>query len=429
MNRLSRLKEILWIISMFGLVAIITRLLGGLGGATDLSDSMPWGLWKILNMVAGVALSTGGFTLACIVYIFNIKKYKPVLKPAILIACLGYGASCFALFLDIGLPHTIWHAIIYWNHHSFLFEVAWCVMLYFTVTLIEVAPVVLEKYNYQWIIKILHSVSIPIVIIGITLSSLHHTSLGSLFLVMPARLHDLWFTTFLPVHFFLSAVGAGIMTVVFVTLAYSYFFNKKEDIPMLTGLAQISSVVLGIYFITKIADLAVRGKLSLIFAGTYESYFFILEMLTAVFIPVILVAIPSVRKTTGGLLAASGSAIIGLLINRMNVGIVGLLRTSDVSYFPSLAEISLSLGIISSACLVFIFMIENFKVFEFTQEKEHTLALGLDSHKRSFTKAWSQSFISDQATYIFIGGHIDTSCGRTFWNKNNLWNFTRTNSC
>jgi Ni/Fe-hydrogenase subunit HybB-like protein len=395
LHKLIRLKEVLWIFSMLGMVAIIARLWGGLGVSTGLSDAMPWGIWKILNMIAGVALATGGFTVACTVYIFNIKKYKPVLKPAILLAFLGYGASCFALFLDIGLPHTIWHSLIYWNHHSFLFEVAWCVMLYFTVTSIELSPVVLEKFGLERITKLVHRFSIPVVIVGITLSTLHHTSLGSLFLVMPARLHDLWFTSMLPVLFFLSAVGAGMMMLVFACLAYSYFFEKSANMAALTGLSRMSATVLVILLIVKISDLVVRGSFGAVFAGGYESYFFILEVALGILIPVILVAIPAVRNNLGGLAIASGSAVLGLVLNRINVGIVGLMRTSDVFYFPTLTEFCLSIGIFSAAALVFVYMVQYFDVFEREEEENETEAvINLKHHGQA--KTWRRRRINER---------------------------------
>jgi len=371
---LARLKEVLWVVAVFGAVAIVARLLGGLGAVTDLSDAMPWGMWKILNMVAGVALATGGFALAATVYIFKLEKYRPVIKPAIAVAFLGYGSSCFALFLDIGLPHAIWKPIVFWNHHSFLFEVAWCVMLYFSVTILELAPTVLEKYGFEKWIGLLHKVSIPIVIVGITLSSLHHTSLGSLFLVMPARLHPLWFTSWLPVLFILSAVGAGIFMVVLVSLAYARLYGRPLQLPVLTGLSTAAAVILGLYLVAKAADLVLRHQTGLLLSGQWEVGFFAAEVVLGAVLPILLVAIPATRKSPTGLAVASVSAVIGLVLYRLNVGVTGLLRTSEVAYFPSLTEISLSLGLIAMAGLVLIYLVENYRVFENTPAKTHLVS-------------------------------------------------------
>ncbi|MCG6914621.1 polysulfide reductase NrfD, partial [bacterium BMS3Abin03] len=198
-NKAKTLKDILCFFIFFGLVAGIFRLWFGLGATTNLTDSVPWGLWKVLNMIAGVALSTCGFTIGFLVYVLKIEKFKPLVKPAILVAFLGYGSSCFALLFDIGQPYRFWHPLFMWNEHSFLFEVFWCVMLYFSVTFIELMPNILEKYKLKKTVGFLHKITIGIVIIGISLSTLHHSSLGSLFLITPYRLSELWYSSLLPV--------------------------------------------------------------------------------------------------------------------------------------------------------------------------------------------------------------------------------------
>jgi len=395
-NKLSRLKEVLWIVAMFGLVAIIARIFGGLGASTNLSDSMPWGLWKILNMVAGAALATGGFTLALIVHIFKIEKYKPLMRPAILIAFLGYGSSLFALLWDIGLPHVFYSPFFNWNHHSFLFEVFWCVSLYFTVTALELAPIIFEQYRAEKIVTWLHRISTPIIILGITFSTLHHTSLGSLFLVMPTRLHELWFTSWIPVLFILSAIGAGMMMVVFVRLAYSYFFDKKENMTVVSGLSRIAAGVLGIYFIVKIADLVYHGKVGLLFSGQWESYVFVAELLLSVIIPIIIVAIPRFRSSKRSLVCASGSAVLGLAMNRVDVGIIGLIRTSETAYFPSFLEFSLSFGVIAAALLVMIYVVENFQVMPELPEKL-SQNVGIRPRTDKISEMWARSFLNDRA--------------------------------
>ncbi|MBN1608756.1 MAG: polysulfide reductase NrfD [Polyangiaceae bacterium] len=375
MTALSRLKELLWILATVGVVAIVVRLLGGLGAVTDLSDTMPWGMWKIFNMVAGVAIATGGFALAATVYVFKLERFRPVLKPAVVIAFLGYGSSCFALVMDIGLPHAFYKPIIFWNHHSFLFEVAWCVMLYFSVTALEVAPTVLEQHGLHKLVRLLHRVTLPLVIVGITLSSLHHTSLGSLFVAMPARLHPLWFTSWLPWLFILSAVGSGIFMVIAVTLAYGRLYRRPVDLSMLGRLGSAGAVILGLYLIGKILDLVLRGELRALVSGQWEEGFFVAELLLGAVIPIVLVALPRARRSAAGLATAACSAVAGTLLNRLNVGITGLVRTAGASYFPSLAEIALSVGAFAAAALVFFYLVENYRVFENTPAREHLAAL------------------------------------------------------
>jgi len=368
MNKVSRLKEILWIVAMFGLVALVLRTFLGLGATTNLTDAMPWGLWKIFNMVAGVALATGGFAMACVVYVLHLKKYQSLMKPAIVVAFLGYGVSCFSLMWDIGLPHRIWHPIMpwMWNHHSFLFEVAWCVMLYFTVSFIELSPTVLEKFPWtEKITHFLHRWSVPLVIFGITLSTLHHTSLGSLFLVAPARLHPLWYSgDWLPFQFITSAVGAGMMTVVLVALAYAYFYNKEADRPALEGISKASAVILAIFLALRVAELTIHRKWGIVFSGQWESYVFGVEFITQTIIPIVIITLPRLRKSVWGLATAGLFATFGLSMHRLDTGITGFVRWLDTPYFPSVAEFAFSLGVYAAAGLIFIFLAENFDVFE-----------------------------------------------------------------
>jgi Ni/Fe-hydrogenase subunit HybB-like protein len=387
-------KDILWTIALFGLVAGIFRLWFGLGATTNLSDAMPWGLWKVLNMIAGVALATSGFTVGFLVYVLKLKQFKPLVKPAILVAFLGYGSSCLALLFDIGLPQRFWHPIVMWNEHSFLFEVFWCVMLYFTVTAVELSPTILRKLGAENLSHWLHRIAFGVVILGISLSSLHHSSLGSLFLVTPLRLHPLWFSQFLPWFFIISAMGAGMMFIILVRIAYAYLYDPEPVfgidrferhgrgglpcsirsngsfnsagpvMPMLSRLATIAAGVLTVYFILKVAELLASGSSSYLAAGTWESWLFAFELFLAVILPVGLVVIPRSRRSPYGLLAASASASLGLALNRVDVGILGYFHDAVSPYIPSLSEWALSIGVVAGATLVFFAVAEYFPIFD-----------------------------------------------------------------
>jgi len=393
-SRVRWIKDLLWLFVLFAAVAALFRLWFGLGATTNLSDAFPWGLWKILNMVGGVALSTGGFTVGFLVYVLKLDRYKPLVKPAILIAFLGYGSSCFALLFDIGLPHRFWHPILMWNETSFLFEVFWCVLLYFTVTVIETSPTILERWGFRESRRFLHRIAPFVVFIGISLSSLHHSSLGSLFLVTPQRLYPLWYSSLLPIFFFTSAVGGGLMVVVLAGLLYARWYDPEpiygtaragqaplvcalngqrvsgeakltpgKELYRLTGLASISSFVLGIYLLTKIADLILSQKVAVLLSWTWESWLYFGELLIAALIPIVLVAIPTTRNSPKWLGVAAWSAAAGLALNRLNVGIFGYFRDAGAVYFPSLLEWALSLGVVAGGVLVFMFCAENFSFF------------------------------------------------------------------
>ncbi|MGD8867496.1 MAG: polysulfide reductase NrfD [Gemmatimonadales bacterium] len=393
-SRIRNLKDILWALTLAGLVAGVFRLWYGLGATTNLSDAVPWGLWKILNMVAGVAISTSGFTVGFLVYVLRLERFRPLMKPAILVAFLGYGCSCLALLFDIGLPHRFWHPFVMWNEHSFLFEVFWCVSLYFTVTAIELAPLVFDKLRAEKAARFLHRIAFGVVVLGISLSSLHHSSLGSLFLVTPQRLHPLWYSPLLPLFFILSAIGAGLMFVVLIRFVHAYLYdpdavfgdNQAErrplalrqagdagnergkmagrDMPMLTALASVATLVLGAYLVLQLHGLGGRGSWEALVAGTWESWLFGIEILLTAAIPILLVWLPGTRGLPLPLGLAAFSASAGLALNRMNVGIFGYFRDAGSVYFPSLVEWALSLGVVAAAGLAFLAFVEKCPVFE-----------------------------------------------------------------
>ena len=394
-NKIRVLKDILWIIALSGLVAALFRLIFGLGETTNLTDGVPWGFWKVFNMIAGVALSTSGFTVGFLVYVLRIKQFKPFLKPSILIAFLGYGCSCAALLFDIGLPFRFWHPIFMWNINSFLFEVFWCVMLYFTVTAIELAPIIFEKFKFEKLVKFLHGIAIVVVIIGISLSSLHHSSLGSLFLVSPQRLHALWYTPRLPLLFILSAMGGGIMFLAFVRIIWAWLYNPGPvfgfasnyktdtiqdsrgevcaitthrqpgtDMSAISRFAMIGAGILSVYLIIKIVDLYILGAWRDLFAGTPESFLYIIELGLGVLAPLIIMFSGKLRRHPVPIGLAGGLASFGLVLNRLNAGIFGYFRDAHEIYFPSLTEWALGFGVIAAAALVFMVISESMPIFD-----------------------------------------------------------------
>jgi Ni/Fe-hydrogenase subunit HybB-like protein len=394
-HKTRHIKDILWVIALAGLVAAIFRLWYGLGATTNLTDDMPWGLWKVFNMVAGVALSTSGFTVGLLVYVLRLERFRPYMKPAILIAFLGYGCSCTALLFDIGLPQRFWHPIFMWNEHSFLFEVFWCVLLYFTVTSIELLPTILERFRSDKIVRWLHRIAFGVVVIGISLSSLHHSSLGSLFLVTPTRLHPLWYSSWLPIFFILSAMGGGIMVVVLSRILYARWYDPEpvfgpqqtrimgqtcvisdpltgvrphvvrgRAMTSLTQLGIIGASIMGLYLVLKVVDLTRLGNWSALFAGTWEGWLYGLELVVTAILPILLLAIPHTRRSPAGLGIAAFSAAFGLVLNRMDVGIFGYFHNSVEIYFPSLVEWSLGIGVVAAAALVFLYLSETFAIFD-----------------------------------------------------------------
>ena len=175
--------------------------------ATNLSDEFPWGIWIGFDVLCGVGLAAGGFTLVATVHIFNIERYKPILRPAILTAFLGYLLVTAALLLDIGRPWAIWHPLVMWNHHSVMFEVAWCVTSTPLFWRSNSLPMLLERLGWKAPLKVIHAISVPLMILGVILSTLHQSSLGTVYLIVPEKMHPLWYSPMLPLFFFVSLRG------------------------------------------------------------------------------------------------------------------------------------------------------------------------------------------------------------------------------
>ena len=187
-GKLTTGRAILYVILVLGLISAVVRLFFGLGATTNLNDAYPWGLWISFDILSGVALAGGGFTMAATIYIFNLKKFEPLLRPAKLSAFIGYLVFVVGLFFDLGQPWRLWHPMVMWNPHSVLFEVSWCVMLYTTVLGVDIFIMALERWQkYEWV-AFLRNIYLVLVVAGVMLSTLHQSSLGALYLLMPEKM-------------------------------------------------------------------------------------------------------------------------------------------------------------------------------------------------------------------------------------------------
>lgn len=352
------------IIIAAGLYSTYLRFTGGLAASTNLSDEFPWGLWIGFDILVGVGLAAGGFTICAITHIFNIEKYKPLARPAILTAFLGYLLVIFGLMYDLGKPYNIWHAIIYWNPRSVMFEVAWCVMLYTTVLFLEFLPIPLEKFGMKKLLGFMKKIGIPIMITGVILSTLHQSSLGSLFLIIPQKMYPLWYSGLLPVYFFISAVGAGLTMVIFEAYLSARAFNKGIEADLLSRVGLYSVIILMIGFIIRLIDLTISGNAKLLFTINNYALLFYLEVLIGILIPFGLLIQKRIRENRRWLYASAIMVISGFLLNRLNVSITSVTPEAGLSYFPSIYEISVTLMLVTLGLWAFKVIAKNFPVFE-----------------------------------------------------------------
>jgi len=374
------IKDGLWAIALAGLAASITRFTHGLGSATGLNDSAPWGLWIAFKLVF-VAIAGGGFTLAGMVYIFHLERYRPILRRAILIALLGYGSFIVSLIFDLGLPWHIYMPILNWQHHSVMFEIAWCVMLYFSVLVLEFSPAILEHpwFSYKifkTLLHWLHRLTLPLVIAGIILSTLHQSSLGSLFLIMPHRVHPLWYSPWIPYMFFTSAIAAGMLALIVEGFIVEHWFKQGMHFDLLTSLGKGAILPLGLYLALRLSDLWIRRVLPGVIDGSLQSFLFLTEILLGGIFPVILLSIKKIRQTREGLLTSAILGILGVMCQRMSLSMFTMFRAEGTSYIPSLGETAIAFAIPAAAVLLYLFFAENLSIVGEQAETSESEVLG-----------------------------------------------------
>ncbi len=333
-------------------VVVVYRLLFGLGAATHLSDIWPWGFWIGMDVLGGVAMAAGGFIIAGAVYILNWKKYKVIVRPSILNAFFGYVLAATSITLDIGVPWRIWHPIVMWQINSIMFIVAIHVVLYTSTLATESSPMVFEKLKMTGAYRAVSKIMVPIVLFGVLLSTLHQSSLGAVYLIVPTKLSPLWYSKSLPYMFLISAVLMGLSMVSFETILSSRIFKHKIPMDVITGLARGSLIVAVIYFAIKVWLLVSGPGIGAAFDGSFTANMYLLEMAIGVVLPLVLLSVKDFRTRISSIFTVNILVIIGTLLNRLNVGIFGLAEYASkfgVDYFPSLMEFVLTAGMVAFA--------------------------------------------------------------------------------
>ncbi len=339
-------SAVFWILLGFGVATAFVRFTRGLGSVTNLSDGFPWGLWIGFDILCGVGLAAGGFTITAVVYLFHLERFRPIVRPAILTAFLGYLLVVVGLLFDLGRPWNLWHPLIMWNPHSVMFEIAWCVTLYTTVLALEFSGMVFERLGWKRALAVQHAVVIPLVILGVILSTLHQSSLGALYLIVPNKLYPLWYTERLPVIFWLSAVCAGLAMVIVESRLSARALGRHLEMPIIRMLGRALLGVLGVLAVFRLRDLYARGVLGLAFQPTYEATLFQVEFMLGIVLPFALLLFPRVRENANGLYAASLLTVLGFIANRLNVSITGLEATQG-RYIPAAGEVIVTMMLVA----------------------------------------------------------------------------------
>jgi Ni/Fe-hydrogenase subunit HybB-like protein len=361
--KLTFWRVVFLVIMALGLYSTYVRYLRGLGAVSNMTDQFPWGFWIGFDCLCGVMLAAGGFCMVGAVYLFNVESLRSVVRPAVLTAFLGYLLFIVGLLFDLGRPWFIWHQLIYMNPHSVMFEVGFCVMTYTAVLFFEFLPNVFERLNLKTPIKWIHKIYPVLIVLGILLSTLHQSSLGSLYLIMPSKLHPFWYSPALPFFFFGSAVAVGLAMTIFESTQSAKALGRHLELSVLVRLGGTLLVALWVNALLRFEDFFHRGLLRQILQPTYEAYFLWLELALSFVIPITMLSFKKVRLSPNWLYLASVISLFGFITNRLNVSLIGFETYVGHHYVPKWTEFSVTLMIIALGFALFRVAVQHLPIF------------------------------------------------------------------
>ncbi len=357
---------------------------------TDLSDKIPWGLWITIDLSA-IGLGAGAFALSAFVYLFRLERFRPIVRLAVLVGLIGYSSALVALIADIGRPDRFWHPWVYWNVHSVLWEITWCITIYLTILLVEFAPVIAQSPIFsRWpsLAKLghqVHRLAPVLAVAGLLISLLHQSSLGATYGILKAR--PIWFKPSMPIMFIVSAIAVGPAVTMAAALVIEWVTGRKT-VPLgtLRSIARFSGLTLLVYLYVRFWDLAAvsyygrspgaTAAMSLLSQYTpYNFGFWVGEILLGVLVPVALFLMPRFNRNPLNLVLGTGLAALGIVINRWNVTVSGLVvplsyspgtavQLQAGSYSPSVVEWGVVLGVIGYALLAFTLAVRILPLFQ-----------------------------------------------------------------
>jgi len=364
----------LFAVFAIGAVMILWRLVAGLGATTAMNDGYPFGLWIAFDVVTGTALACGGYAVAILVYILNKGDYSPLVRPAMLTSALGYTLAGLGVSLDVGRWWGLWKVPLFfwrWNVNSALLEIALCIMAYVVVLWIEMSPYLLERYQdsknptlrrvARQALPILHKTSLWVIALGLLLPTMHQSSLGTLMLLANSRLHELWRTPMVPLFFLLTCVSMGYAVVVFESAFSSVAFGRKPDLEMLAGLAGIIAPLQVVVVLLRLVDLALRGVIGDLFTGDVRAFMLLLELVLFL-VPVAMLLSPASRHNLGNLVRAAMVMMFAGALYRFDVFLVAFNPGAHWSYFPSVAELLVTLGLVAAEVMAYVYIVRNFPI-------------------------------------------------------------------
>ena len=355
---------VLGVLFLIAVYYLGVRFVNGMGFVTNLNGGYAWGLWVVYDIVIGTALACGGYALAVVVYVANKGKYHPLLRPALLASLLGYALGGIGAFIDMGRWWQFYNILLPWhmNFNAVMLEVGLCVAAYILVLFIEFSPVVLERFGARNLRQKLNKVLFFFIALGVLLPTMHQSSLGSMLIAMGHKVHPLWQTLYLqPLLAVLTAFTMGFAVVVFEASLSSVGFGRPAETPLLSGLGKAIVGLIAVYLVFRLGEVVVQGKLGLLFAGDLGSLLFLLE--TALFIyPLVVLMSPAARRNSRLLLWSAVSMLFAGSLYRLNAFLLTYNPGPGYSYFPSVPEIMVTVGLVALEVMVFLYVVKRFPV-------------------------------------------------------------------
>ena len=350
-----------------GIPVIVVRLLFGLGATTNLSDTTPWGLWIGVDVLSGVALAAGGYVIGVTFYVLGMKEYRPLVRPAVLTAFIGYVFVIIGLLLDLGRPWRLPYPLfISFGLTSVLFMVAWHFALYTACAFLEFSPAIFEWLNLRRLRNLVARMTLWVTIIGAVVATGHQSALGGLFLMAPGKLHPLWYSPMLPLFFFVSSVAAG-LSIVIVESGLSHRAFRRQPAPnhegeldnLTLGLAKAGALVLFGYFWLKVVGIVADDAWSYLWTGPGQ--WFLVEVLGFVLLPSILFLVASREHSVRLARVTALLTVTGVVINRVNVSVVAF-NWQNHTYVPRWTEIVVTLTLVTLLLLTFRWVVNRMPV-------------------------------------------------------------------
>jgi Ni/Fe-hydrogenase subunit HybB-like protein len=361
---------------LFGLGALMIgwRLVSGLGATTAMNDGYPFGLWIAFDVVTGTALACGGYAVAILIFVLNKGEFSPLIRPALLTSALGYTLAGIGVMLDVGRWWGLWKVPLYfwrWNLNSALLEIALCIMAYVVVLWIEMLPFFFEQLKdssnltlrriSRAGLPVLNRVAVWIIALGLVLPTMHQSSLGTLMLLANSRLHELWRSPLVPLFFLLTCVSMGYAVVVFESAFSSLAFKRRPDTEMLAKLAGVIAPLQVVVVLLRVIDLAWRGALGLLLSGDVRSTMLILELLLFL-APAVMLLPARNRRSLGHLVRIAMVMILAGALYRFDVFLVAFNPGAHWSYFPSVPELLVTVGLVAAEVIAYVYIVRNFPI-------------------------------------------------------------------